>query len=944
MEREDEIIDGLKKVAENLKRVSGIFADVAKESYDNSTAGARLRRDMFSNYESMDEATGKMAATIQKAAKASGHLDRVNQGVVNAISMLGKDVNFAAEALQGFSRTILGGFLGGAFVAGIIGWTKSLTATYREMTEYGQTFSGGIMEMARTAYLGNMSLDEFTRVVKEHSVTLAQIAGNSEAFAKLSADVRKATESMGLYGYTIEGMNDMMLQQLEVMRLNGILENFDHHRVSENMQTLARDTSFLSTAFGKSRREILETSKRAQMDSRYMALMLSKDAKERLSEQERYVSAINFMASQANEAGQILSTFLAQTIGSGGIAAYTDAFRNLFSGMLPEAAFAMERFVQDIEAGIPKDQKFERYHAFIKEFDAMFSPDVMARLRTHAMDETTRQQAESLIAFAAEIKNAANRDIKEAKKQADLSSHYTNNALKAAEVWSRFTTAIQYSFTPLILGPLEAFTKSLERLNSTGMIDKIADSATRLVGRIEDWVSSLNTEDSMLRIQKFAEQVIGSFSKLMTVGSATMEALFGPNGILTALGRVAMTLSPMLIGIADGLLSAANFLLDIFNSFTSALGSFGGSVNIAADTANKFADMLRLAGEYGTYALLGIIAFKKLSGFVQSVANWTGLRTISMAATAVYVSGKTIFDSVGKRFGGRDKDDGDGSPRGRGGRMRRVAGKIAAVGGTLAGSAMMYGSDFISTVSDALYDTGSKVAKGASEAATAAATKASEIASKGAEATAKASQSLFTKGLGTLGLFVEAINATKDLHDLYQRKQSNELTEQQFAAKVVEIITSKVSGAAGAYALGILGAGAGSLIAPGLGSTVGGIAGGVAGFLGGEYIGERIAEAIVKQLATPANPPTEKIAATPDAGALTKDDLAQSQKAFEDKLANWDQNPGGVSMGDVLAKLSSIEQAIRDQTAIEAQLSNRDYREAQKNMHLLSNSLSRISQ
>lgn len=49
-------------------------------------------------------------------------------------------------------------------------------------------------------------------------------------------------------------------------------------------------------------------------------------------------------------------------------------------------------------------------------------------------------------------------------------------------------------------------------------------------------------------------------------------------------------------------------------------------------------------------------------------------------------------------------------------------------------------------------------------------------------------------------------------------------------------------------------------------------------------------------------------------------------------------------MGDVLAKLSSIEQAIRDQTAIEAQLSNRDYREAQKNMHLLSNSLSRISQ
>ena len=153
---------------------------------------------------------------------------------------------------------------------------------------------------------------------------------------------------------------------------------------------------------------------------------------------------------------------------------------------------------------------------------------------------------------------------------------------------------------------------------------------------------------------------------------------------------------------------------------------------------------------------------------------------------------------------------------------------------------------------------GTGIAKSAAVAKGVEAIKATEVGAKAVGATSKVGEmaskalnsgvaSKLTKALGPLAVVLQGLETYSEIESDYDRKESGEITEEEFKKLMSQHIGAGLGGVGGAILgakiLGAGGAAAGSVV-PGLGTVGGGVVGAVGGAIGGAFAGDALGDEI----------------------------------------------------------------------------------------------------
>lgn len=280
---------------------------------------------------------GGVAAAAGPASMALGGL-RAATGLVSATfgllgSIVGKTIggltatvsrlyDFAKMAAEGTAKLSdfynsfrdLPFFIGNimSLAADIIRYQEGLLDSYRRMSAYGATFGGSLSEMRRMAAQGFMSMEEFSRVIRENSVVFATLGGNVDAGArkfietqsKLIGPGSKYSQQLLGLGYTTEQISALLTNVYNSQTNLNNLDIQNANKVAEAVANSARELDLFSRATGKNREQLEQQQKKLSLDTAFNTFTkgITDPAK-----REAIMAAVNKTISEAGEdAGDLI--------------------------------------------------------------------------------------------------------------------------------------------------------------------------------------------------------------------------------------------------------------------------------------------------------------------------------------------------------------------------------------------------------------------------------------------------------------------------------------------------------------------------------------------------------------------------------------------------------------------------------------------------------------
>lgn len=494
-------------------------------SETKTSATASLERDLKGSRDGIARASRAWEKSVDGTAK-------VAQKYQGAIGFFGQGADEAARSLSRMNKvlgsTVLGGVMGG-MVAG----TMNLLDNYRNLASVGQTFERSLFVMAQTAGAAGMPLKDFAAMVTKASASASYFG--IKTLGDVTKEARRMSHSFGMYGYTIEGLNDVTTQFMEQQRIFGVRQNLDRELAARQSNDIARTVADTAAIFGKSRDEILRITKDA-MSSVYL---ISRTANMSSDQIQRFTtgvtSAVATLSGIQGEGGQMLSTMMADTIGMGQAIFASGADTFIQAGM-SSAVSATQSYAKRIEAaGDDTDAAREATYDYIE-----FMKNDLARnnssLTTLAIGGN--QAAKQLIALEGQLRSfnreeAKRNDIRKAgeEKLSDI----------LASLGDIFNTIagnfLQGLFEPLLNLEKADPDKFIE------MIKNLGDTAMKAGSVIGDVLGKLDME-KLSSFMNFAGEVGSKFLDMVgrVIGLFSwMNEKIGPTAtILAGLGTYIM--------------------------------------------------------------------------------------------------------------------------------------------------------------------------------------------------------------------------------------------------------------------------------------------------------------------------------------------------------------------------------------------------------------------
>lgn len=659
--------DDIRQLTEALNKASGVFGKIPdlikeRESLSRKRAGKHL----------LDDLEGAARRNTQVIDEATESLE-----------LLGANTSQLSRAFQNMMRTGIFGALGGAVIANFTNWIGDLTTTYRDIANVGQTFTNGILEMSTVAGQSGVTLDEFARTLKNHSIVAARLS--AKGFMGLAREVRRGTEAFGLYGYTVEALNDFTGEYLESMRIQGRLESIQTADTTKRFQDLAKNTAILSAMFGKSREEINKSTNAAQQE----ALLTLRVARMTEDEFTRYQNNIlPMLQTAATQGGEEFSKFIAQSFG-GKSAALTEMGKMLASSGAGDIVALVDKLNEDVFAGrVTQEDAINQIMMAIKE-------EVKTNDGLAGLIQQGDANAKTFVDWANRAQVAKPGDRERAAASVEGQNEFSNASLALGNQ----VQGILGDIRSVLVG-------SLLSLTETGFTQKFFKDLNRgftdLGKKVTDFVGRYPDVQSMVKALLDSGQDVGG-----VVGS-----------MITGMGNVLAFLNQSLLPFLTGALWP--FLKDTLLPGLTAIGTVvmtaaGAVLQFATGMSTAIANVLEWFGVNGSLAtaigaaatmLTGLAAVKVVPMLIENLTSKM-IGTMRVNAAVVNIYGRTINGGGG---GGMDLDlpDGDrggganGKPKGRIGKwMDRLGGlgRFAKGGGRLLGtaaSAAFAGWDLIS--------------------------------------------------------------------------------------------------------------------------------------------------------------------------------------------------------------------------------------------------------
>lgn len=285
---------------------------------DNAATEATLQMLLQATLATTKEQKKAISDLVQKAGMDPAKVAEANQG----LSELGKTasatgaffggVNTAADQLsRGFSRAAsivekltdnqgkssdifaefskMGGIIG-LFATGLgmaAKFQEKQLETYQSLTQNGISFGGSLTEMRRAASGMYLTMDQFSKLMKENSQTFAKMGGSADegaqAFTKVSQELMKGPLGRNLQalGYTAEQVNSGLATYMDTIGALGANGEKDQKKLAASAAEYMTQLDALSEITGKSKDEQLQAAKERAANAAWEAKLMTMAPEER---------------------------------------------------------------------------------------------------------------------------------------------------------------------------------------------------------------------------------------------------------------------------------------------------------------------------------------------------------------------------------------------------------------------------------------------------------------------------------------------------------------------------------------------------------------------------------------------------------------------------------------------------------------------------------------
>ncbi len=580
-----------------MNKSAGALGTIADKYGDNTTGRNQARNTLTSDIRTAQQADAR--ATRDHKSAVEGATDAVKQMGTRFASFLAPTV----------------------IIDSVRRYAGELTRTYKDLSNYGQSFSGNILKMGQQAAAAGLPLDEFANAIKHNSVVVNQMG--TQNFFKLAKNVRMLTERSGNYGMTLEQLTDMQGDYMDAQRLAGKnLTQMSSPATARELQRFALNVSSVSDALGANREKVMQMTFDIMKQENVTSQARLNNIKGMGQYNDAMQEAVSALAAQPGKAGEMLSKGLGDTFGSINGALFTDLGKQFVDAGQSQGLALLDEANRRIQAGEDSQQVSMDLVSNLKRM--LDNPETLESLRLQA--QTGNEAAKQILGMTAELKEYSQADIDRAKKERQNTSLLTSFMSSFDSIWKRMKGA-------LIEGFLKPFTDGMGKLDPA---------------KVEQFWKGI--EDMIPTLMMFGERM-GELVKAF-VNKDSLDTLLDT---VSTVATVGMGIAKFVGDVIGGITSVFNFVhksLSIFGQKTAAVGT-----GLAA-----------LAAWFG-----GKILIKSL---MNMISNAISAPLVNVRGGVVNVRGGGRGGSGGMEdlFDGEDGKKGKSGGRGqsRGARMRAV--------------------------------------------------------------------------------------------------------------------------------------------------------------------------------------------------------------------------------------------------------------------------------
>lgn len=458
-------LDGMATYGQMQKLLSAFKSRIDKEK---SNSGEKLKSDK----EAIKSKQEEVKASSSAASGLNKFSDRVEQ-TSDAFRALKGGLNSVPYSLQGSLNKFDLGML--AAGSSLTGWVMGLGEQVQAGLQMGIT--GGVLDLSLAAATAGLDLGTFTTALKSSGGAFAQLGNGAtdgaKQFSGLVNSVRVATENVGNFGLSNEGMAEFTAQQLKLSVAQGFKGKRAQEMVAENAAALGETFSDVAAQTGKSVLQLAAAAAKLASDPLVTSFVRSAGAAGAAVSKETQKFAAN-LNGVFGEAGDALGIDALKSAMSGLPFSMTQAGKNM---IMSSQALYNEIDNQSKQAASGIEKSAEQQEADRKRLRDIAVEEVQSRgsqLRMMArLEGPAGESARQLLTLASEAQNynteASKKSRTDKKVAAEFNSQlnqFKANLQKLAVPILEFVNGIDWSsFVMILNGAVTAISALLQPLS-----------------------------------------------------------------------------------------------------------------------------------------------------------------------------------------------------------------------------------------------------------------------------------------------------------------------------------------------------------------------------------------------------------------------------------------------------------------------------------------------
>jgi hypothetical protein len=504
----------LAELVNSMNKSTGLLKQIA-DNLDATAAGksnARqiLRKNLQDDTKSTQDHVKALKSSTDQFLKNTSSSKSMMNALPGFMSKFARGLDNAVDKMTGNrpsnNKMIYGGMAtAGFFLESFLKYGQESAKVMKDLSNYGQTFSGSMFTMSRAAAQAGLPLDELATVIKKNSVVIANVG--LKDFTGLSKRVRELTDAAGNYGFTLEQMNDLQGIALDTQRLTGDKSAKNTKSQAKAVQEFALSVSSMAVITGKLREQIIQDGK-AALDTEVLVATMQQTTKAGMGTYNKAIEKVVYdLAAQTGQAGTMLSQAFAETAGGIG-PQFSDLGQKLLDQGLGQGVDFLQQLQDNIANGMDPDEATASFNTQMKQL--LTNPQVLQMLKVNA--STGDATAKSLIKLGSEItvytaaqKKANSADIERQKK-------VTNFFTAFDSVFKR----LRGKFVDALLKPLESIESAM---GEGGAFDKLAPLFEKLGTNLGLFISETVTPQNIERFASMLDMLFKVGSALVTAGT-----------------------------------------------------------------------------------------------------------------------------------------------------------------------------------------------------------------------------------------------------------------------------------------------------------------------------------------------------------------------------------------------------------------------------------------